>query len=66
MVGTAIICVSIVLFVFVNSFETVLFVAILTRTGSNFYHPVGTSAVSKNFQGEAVDRAIGFQATFDS
>src|SRR3989442_705749 len=62
--GIAIISVAIASFVLATDFLTLLGSALLLRVGSSFFHPVGVSAVSKEYRGARLGHAMGFQSAF--
>ena len=63
-IGMAIICVSVVSFVFATGFFTLLGSVVVLRLGSSFFHPVGVSAVSRSYEGSRQEKALGFQSAF--
>lgn len=64
MLGIGVLGVSMVLFTFATSFLSLLLVVILLRLGSSFYHPVGTSVLSRTFFHKEIDRVMGIQSSF--
>ena len=62
--GIAIISAAIASFVLATDFLTLLGSALLLRVGSSFFHPVGVSAVSKEYRGARLGHAMGFQSAF--
>jgi MFS transporter, FSR family, fosmidomycin resistance protein len=63
-VGIAIVGAAVFSFVFASGFYSVLLSVVVLRLGSSFYHPVGASAVSAEYEGPRLDGAMGFQSAF--
>jgi MFS family permease len=47
-----------------TSWVTLLAIVALARVGASFYHPVGIAWIGRAFQGESLDRSMGFQSAF--
>lgn len=61
-VGAGLMGASFVLMILVNDFVTLFAVVIVMRVGAAFYHPVGTSWITREFSGPHLDTAIGVQS----
>jgi MFS family permease len=61
-VGAGLMGASFVLILLVNDFPTLFAVVIVMRIGAAFYHPVGTSWITREFSGPYLDTAIGVQS----
>jgi MFS family permease len=62
--GIFIISLSVFSFVLSSDFLSLLGSVALLRAGSSFFHPVGIAAVSREYSGSKLDRAMGFQSAF--
>src|SRR3989442_7183851 len=62
--GIAIVSAAVASFVLATDFLTLLGSALLLRVGSSFFHPVGFSAVSKEYRGARLGHVMGFQGRF--
>ena len=60
--GAAMMGTSFVLLLFVSSFTHLFLAVILMRVGGAFYHPVGTSWITREYAGPYVDTALGVQS----
>lgn len=60
--GAALMAVSFVLLLMVNDFPGLFAAVIVMRVGAAFYHPVGTSWISRAFRGSHLDSALGVQS----
>lgn len=47
-----------------TSFLLLVVIVAVSRIGASFYHPVGIAWIGREFQGEALDRSMGFQSSF--
>ncbi|NIM90113.1 MAG: MFS transporter [Candidatus Aminicenantes bacterium] len=56
------ICVSLFLITFTSAFTVFLFVYLVFRMFTSFYHPVGVAWISKTHPGQKVDFAMGVQS----
>jgi predicted MFS family arabinose efflux permease len=61
-VGAALMAVSFVLLLLVNDFPGLFAAVIVMRIGAAFYHPVGTSWITRAFGGAYLDTALGVQS----
>ena len=61
-VGAGLMGTSFVLMLLVSDFPTLFAVVIVMRIGAAFYHPVGTSWITREFAGPYLDTAIGIQS----
>jgi len=61
-IGAALMGVSFLLLLFVNDFLGVLLAVIAMRIGGAFYHPVGTSWITREFSGPYLETALGVQS----
>lgn len=62
--GISIIAISMLLFTVSSALASMLLTIILLRFGSSFFHPVGVSAISRNYVGPHLDKSMGFQSAF--
>jgi FSR family fosmidomycin resistance protein-like MFS transporter len=60
--GAVLMASSFVLLLFVNDFPGLFLAVIVMRIGAAFYHPVGTSWISRSFKGRFLDTALGVQS----
>lgn len=60
--GAGLMALSFVLLLMVNDFPGLFTAVIVMRIGAAFYHPVGTSWISRAFSGEYLDTALGVQS----
>jgi FSR family fosmidomycin resistance protein-like MFS transporter len=60
--GAALMASSFLLLLLVNDFPGLFAAVIVMRVGSAFYHPVGTSWISRAFKGPYLDTALGVQS----
>ncbi len=63
-VGIAILGAGSLLVTAASSFLVLLAIVALSRIGASFYHPVGIAWIGREFQGEPLDRSMGFQSAF--
>jgi len=56
------ICISLFLLTFTSVFASFLFIYLIFRVFTSFYHPVGVAWVSKTHPGQRVDFAMGVQS----
>jgi len=61
-IGAALMGVSFVLMFFVNDFNGLFLAVISMRVGGAFYHPVGTSWITREFSGPYLETALGVQS----
>ena len=61
-VGAVLMGASFVLLLFVNNFEQLFLAVISMRVGGAFYHPVGTSWITREFSGDYLETALGVQS----
>ena len=61
-VGAALMGVSFVLLLFVSTFEGLFLAVIAMRVGGAFYHPVGTSWITREYEGPYLETALGVQS----
>lgn len=61
-VGALLMGASFVLLVFVSDFEQLFLAVISMRVGGAFYHPVGTSWITREFSGDYLETALGVQS----
>ncbi|MGQ0797346.1 MAG: MFS transporter [Methanobacteriota archaeon] len=47
-----------------TSWQMLLAIVALSRIGASFYHPVGIAWIGREFEGESLDRSMGFQSAF--
>ncbi len=62
--GISIIAVSMIMFALSSTFASMLVAILVLRFGSSFFHPVGVSAISRNYSGPWLDRSMGIQSAF--
>jgi FSR family fosmidomycin resistance protein-like MFS transporter len=60
--GAILMATSFVLLLLVNDFPGLFAAVIVMRIGAAFYHPVGTSWISRAFRGSHLDTALGIQS----
>jgi len=60
--GASLMAISFVLLLFVNDFPGLFAAVIVMRIGAAFYHPVGTSWITRAFGGQYLDNALGVQS----
>ncbi len=63
-IGIVILGVASILVAEAHTFLMLLLVVALARVGASFYHPVGIAWIGREFQGEHLDRSMGFQSGF--
>lgn len=61
-VGAGLMALSFVLIPFVSDFRGLFIVVIAMRVGASFYHPIGVSWITKEYQGPYLDTALGIQS----
>lgn len=61
-VGAALMAASFLLIPFVSDFVGLFVVVIAMRVGASFYHPIGVSWITKEYQGPYLDTALGIQS----
>ncbi len=61
-VGALLMGASFVLLLFVANFEELFLAVIVMRVGGAFYHPVGTSWITREFSGDYLETALGVQS----
>ncbi len=61
-IGAVLMGSSFILLLFVNDFTGVFLAVIVMRIGGAFYHPVGTSWITREYAGPYVDTALGVQS----
>jgi FSR family fosmidomycin resistance protein-like MFS transporter len=60
--GAALMALAFMLLLLVNDFPGLFAAVIVMRVGAAFYHPVGTSWISRAFKGPYLDTALGVQS----
>jgi MFS family permease len=60
--GAGLMALSFILLLMVNDFPGLFTAVIVMRVGAAFYHPVGTSWISRAFRGPYLDTALGVQS----
>ncbi len=60
--GAALMGISFVLMLFVRNFEGLFLAVIAMRVGGAFYHPVGTSWITREYAGSYLETALGVQS----
>jgi MFS family permease len=60
--GAGMMASSFLLLLLVNDFAGLFAAVIVMRVGASFYHPVGTSWISRTFSGAYLDTALGIQS----
>lgn len=60
--GASLMALSFLLLLLVNDFTGLFAAVIVMRIGAAFYHPVGTSWISRTFSGSRLDGALGIQS----
>lgn len=53
-----------ILAIVASSWQALLAILVLARVGAGFYHPVGIAWIGREFQGEGLDRSMGYQSAF--
>lgn len=61
-VGAALMAVSFLLIPLVSDFLGLFIVVIAMRVGASFYHPIGVSWITREYQGPYLDTALGVQS----
>lgn len=61
-IGALLMGTSFVLLLFVNDFAGLFLAVISMRVGAAFYHPVGTSWITREYAGKYVETALGIQS----
>ena len=61
-IGAVLMGSSFILLLFVNDFTGLFLAVIVMRIGGAFYHPVGTSWITREYAGPYVDTALGVQS----
>lgn len=61
-VGAALMAISFLLIPLVSDFLGLFVVVIAMRVGASFYHPIGVSWITKEYQGPYLDTALGVQS----
>ncbi len=61
-IGALLMGASFVLLLFVNDFSGLFLAVISMRIGAAFYHPVGTSWITREYDGKYVETALGIQS----
>ena len=61
-VGALLMGTSFLLMLLVDDFTGLLMAVVVMRIGSSFYHPVGTSWISREYSGEYLETALGVQS----
>jgi len=61
-VGAALMGTSFLLMLLVDDFIGLLMAVVVMRVGSSFYHPVGTSWITREYSGEYLETALGVQS----
>jgi FSR family fosmidomycin resistance protein-like MFS transporter len=62
--GLSIITFALFIMILITSYIELLFVILIIRLGASFYHPIGISWISKNFEGKDLDHSMGLQSSF--
>lgn len=60
--GISTIAISMFLFILSSTFITILLSMLVLRVGTSFFHPVGTSIISKTYAGRGLDRSMGIES----
>ncbi len=60
--GAGLMGLSFVLMLFVNEFVGLFLAVAVMRVGASFYHPVGTSWITREYAGEYLETALGVQS----
>jgi FSR family fosmidomycin resistance protein-like MFS transporter len=60
--GAGLMGLSFVLLLFVDEFVGLFFAVGVMRVGASFYHPVGTSWITREYSGEYLETALGVQS----
>jgi len=61
-VGAALMAASFLLIPLVSDFRGLFVVVIAMRVGASFYHPIGVSWITREYQGKYLDTALGIQS----
>jgi MFS family permease len=61
-IGILILGITSFLLTFAWDFISLLSIILLVRMGASFYHPIGIGWISKKYEGEALDRSMGYQS----
>lgn len=61
-VGAALMALSFALIPLVSDFTGLFVVVIAMRIGASFYHPIGVSWITREYQGDYLDTALGVQS----
>jgi predicted MFS family arabinose efflux permease len=61
-VGALLMALSFVLILFVSTFTELFIVVIAMRVGASFYHPIGVSWITREYQGPDLDTSLGVQS----
>jgi len=61
-IGAGLMALSFVLIPFVSDFIGLFIVVIAMRIGASFYHPIGVSWITREYQGPYLDTALGIQS----
>ncbi len=61
-VGAGLMAISFLLIPLVSDFVGLFIVVIAMRVGASFYHPIGVSWITKEYQGPHLDTALGVQS----
>jgi predicted MFS family arabinose efflux permease len=61
-VGAVLMALSFVLILFVSDFTELFIVVIAMRVGASFYHPIGVSWITREYQGPYLDTSLGVQS----
>lgn len=61
-VGALLMGASFILLLFVSDFTSLFIAVISMRIGAAFYHPIGTSWITREYAGRYVDTALGIQS----
>ena len=61
-VGAGLMALSFVLIPLVSDFTGLFIVVIAMRVGASFYHPIGVSWITRQYQGPYMDTALGIQS----
>lgn len=61
-VGAGLMALSFILIPFVSDFAGLFIVVIAMRIGASFYHPIGVSWITREYQGSYLDTSLGIQS----
>ncbi|MBN1678141.1 MAG: MFS transporter [Candidatus Thermoplasmatota archaeon] len=61
--GAGLMGLSFVLMLFVNEFLALFLAVAVMRVGASFYHPVGTSWITREYSGKYLETALGVQSS---